>query len=352
MGFESGVDVVVRNTFLEFSDDVPALGWLESRRARAVSDLTDMKLPLKVELSNSHGFCEISRHRLSSNVDCGIALGVPERRHSNSPLAAVPEECGDVFGVDGMFGITPQTHFQECMVNNRLSHAVFAAHAPNSRDCRQMFPDTKSQPKCGRNVGGVENRARLQLAAHINVGSQWSEQIVAPAHHIENSIPPHFDGQETTVMLRNLPRNYDRIALLKLLDGHGFHCLYDFVYLPRDFQNGANLGYAFVNFPWHGHAVRLMMALQGFCMWEDGSNQACETSWSNPNQGLGAHVERYRNSPVMHTSIPDEFKPMIFNNGVRTVFPAPTKPIKAPKVRLVRTLTNDSKSNSLERSHS
>ena len=33
-------------------------------------------------------------------------------------------------------------------------------------------------------------------------------------------------------------------------------------------------------------------------------------NWSHPYQGLDAHIERYRNSPVMHEDVPDEYKPM------------------------------------------
>ena len=28
--------------------------------------------------------------------------------------------------------------------------------------------------------------------------------------------------------------------------------------------------------------------------------KVCRVTWSGPHQGLAAHVERYRNSPVMH----------------------------------------------------
>ena len=47
-------------------------------------------------------------------------------------------------------------------------------------------------------------------------------------------------------------------------------------------------------------------------------------------RGLEAHVERYRNSPVMHRSVPDQYKPVIFKDGVRKPFPRATKKVKAP----------------------
>jgi len=144
------------------------------------------------------------------------------------------------------------------------------------------------------------------------------------------------DESNTTVMLRNIPNRYTQQMLLTLLEEHGFSPLFDFVYLPMDFRNGVNLGYAFVNLLTHQDATRLMQTFQGFSSWFLDSAKVCEVSWAHPHQGLHEHVERYRNSPVMHPSMPDEYKPMVFKNGIRIAFPAPTKAIRAPKLRPVR----------------
>jgi hypothetical protein len=124
--------------------------------------------------------------------------------------------------------------------------------------------------------------------------------------------------------------------LLALLDDHGFRKSFDFVYLPMDFRNSVNLGYAFVNLALHEDALRLMETFQGYAEWAFESPKVCEVSWAHPHQGLHEHVERYRNSPVMHSCMPDEYKPMLFNAGERVAFPEPTKPIRAPKLRPVR----------------
>jgi len=54
--------------------------------------------------------------------------------------------------------------------------------------------------------------------------------------------------------------------------------------------------------------------------------------WNDKCQGLSELVERYRNSPVMHASVPQECKPVIFLNGRTVKFPEPTQQIKPPKV--------------------
>lgn len=162
----------------------------------------------------------------------------------------------------------------------------------------------------------------------------------AAAKPAQQSPPPEVKESGTTVMLRNIPNKYTQDTLLSLLDDHHFHRKYDFVYLPMDFRNAVNLGYAFVNLLTHAIALELMDSLQGYDAWSFESSKVCEVSWAHPHQGFEEHVERYRNSPVMHPTMPDEYKPMIFKDGVRVAFPQPTKAIRAPKLRPVRERPN------------
>jgi RNA recognition motif-containing protein len=144
--------------------------------------------------------------------------------------------------------------------------------------------------------------------------------------------PVEVESWRTTVMLRNLPRGLARNDLLHLLDSKGLRGKYDFVYMPFDFDTLTNLTHAFVNFCSPAHVEYAWKALDGFSGWV-GDRTECRMAWNDKQQGLPSLIDRYRNSPVMHKSVPVECKPMLFHNGVNLEFPAPTAPLKMPKFR-------------------
>merc|ERR1712216_388060 len=111
----------------------------------------------------------------------------------------------------------------------------------------------------------------------------------------------------------------------------GIRGRYDFIYLPMDFRRRAGLGYAFVNMVTVQDAKALRESLHGFSAWEVASQKVLEVHFGDLLQGLRPHVERYRNSPVMHASVPESCRPAIFENGKKVSFPPPTKRIRAPK---------------------
>lgn len=137
--------------------------------------------------------------------------------------------------------------------------------------------------------------------------------------------------KKTTLMLRNVPLQCTRSMLLDLLNAEGFKGKFDFVYLPINFDTRLAFGYCFINFVDEVTAESARSHFHGFNNWKVTCKEPCETSWSDPYQGLAANIERYRNSPVMHSSIPEEHKPVLFAGSKRKAFPAPTRFIKPPR---------------------
>jgi hypothetical protein len=134
-------------------------------------------------------------------------------------------------------------------------------------------------------------------------------------------------------MLKNVPNDYNRDMLLEMLDENGFQGRYNFVYFPMDFKRWSGLGYAFVNMATHEDGVELMEKLNGFAGWKKHSSKVCQVAWGDQGQGLDAHIQRYRNSPVMHPDWPEEVRPLLFVDGERVDFPPPTKKLKPPRVK-------------------
>ncbi|CAK8988031.1 unnamed protein product [Durusdinium trenchii] len=137
-------------------------------------------------------------------------------------------------------------------------------------------------------------------------------------------------GGITTLMLRNIPVTFNRESLLADFDARGFRGQYDFFYLPIDFQTDNNLGYAFVNLVTPMSAERFRSTYQGLALAGDRSKKICAVAPAT-TQGRAANVEYYRNSNVM--SMEDKYQPVVFENGMRARFPAPTKAVKPIRYR-------------------
>jgi len=150
--------------------------------------------------------------------------------------------------------------------------------------------------------------------------------------------PDIDESERTTVMLKNLPKGLSRAMLLELLDNKGFAKQCNFVYLPVEFTRRSCMGYAFVNFEHPSMVSEFWCAFEGLTDWPVPSSKICRVTWSSPLQGLAEHVDRFRNSPLMHTTVPDECRPILLRGGMRVPFPAPTKTLRAPRPRASRSM--------------
>jgi len=126
-------------------------------------------------------------------------------------------------------------------------------------------------------------------------------------------------SERTTLVLRKLPKNENLSSMLAMLDKAGLKGLYDFVYLPMDFKKGKVFGHLIVNFVSNESAEQANFHFAG---------AGATIEWSEQHQGLDALIQRYRNSPIMHPTMPEASKPLIFSEGFVVPFPAPTEEIQ------------------------
>jgi hypothetical protein len=172
------------------------------------------------------------------------------------------------------------------------------------------------------------------LAMH----SAPSTEIGSASSHCSDSEVEMEDGQgRTSVILKNIPDGCDRAILLKTLMAEKFLNSVNFLYLPMAFdrKETASFRYAFISFTTPECAKRFHNHFSGFTNWDQALpnvGSGCITEWC-ALQGCASHIARYRNSPMMHPSVEDHFKPILLRQGQRLPFPPPTVEIKPPRQR-------------------
>lgn len=144
--------------------------------------------------------------------------------------------------------------------------------------------------------------------------SLWSDDDLTPHAQVQDS--------RTTIVIRGLAGTLSQADFLQVLDSESTSGQYDFVYLPTDFKRNVRFGYAIVNFVSSRAARSTFSLLAG--------RHGMTVEWSESHQGLDALTQRYRNSTVMHESVADVHKPLIFALGERVSFPAPTEVLTVP----------------------
>lgn len=338
--------LVVKHTFLELSG---AANSTARKRSWSDSDLLEVSgaedIPLEIKESKDPSI-DADSDGSTTDADTAAETSSSDESGEKSSIAS------DTEPLHTAFSRVPQLAVPPCLVAGTGNMMYMVQMAPNGMQmmCPMQPPGMFSQPATLEQQAmsldayatqlAVEARrakAAASAASRKSSAGSWSEMRKASFGSQSDLFPNDKEEIEnddrTTLMFRNLPNNYTRAALLDMLDAEGFNKVYSFVYLPTDFKNFAGFGYAFVNFATHEAAVRAKRHFQRYCKWSVPSQKVCEVVWSGPVQGLANHTERYRNSPVMHDSVPDEYKPVVFVDGKRVKFPAPTKKIRPPRVR-------------------
>jgi len=265
-----------------------------------------------------------------------------------------------------MFYFTPMSGEQQAMAL-KAQASQFMAQAKQAEEAAQL---ARSAVEASLRTAGQHAKRTKRRAAkkqHKSLQQQSPEQQHCPQSELPDStlasFPPltatvskscsvtpsaeaakptklhdhllRCNKELTTIMLRNMPTDLTRDMLVELLDSYGLQGCYNFVYLPFHLLRLTGLGHAFVDFATSFDAKRAKTALEGFSSWPVTSAQdkVCEVSWANSLQGLSAHIEFYRNSPVMHETVPEEYKPILLEGGIRQPFPFPTKQIQPPRVK-------------------
>lgn len=133
------------------------------------------------------------------------------------------------------------------------------------------------------------------------------------------------DDTRTTLMIKNIPNKYTSKMLLAAID-ENHRGTYDFIYLPIDFKNKCNVGYAFINMINPQHIIPFYQTFNGK-KWEKFNSEKVASLAYARIQGKSALILHFQNSSLMNED--KRCRPILFhsegpNAGDQEPFPMGT----------------------------
>ncbi|XP_078441646.1 protein MEI2-like 4 [Wolffia australiana] len=143
------------------------------------------------------------------------------------------------------------------------------------------------------------------------------DAAAAPMGQLENKRQYELDlekissGQDsrTTLMIKNIPNKYTSKMLLASIDER-HRGTYDFIYLPIDFKNKCNVGYAFINMVDPLQIIPFFQTFNGK-KWEKFNSEKVASLAYARIQGKQALVAHFQNSSLMNED--KRCRPILFH---------------------------------------
>ncbi|KAL9229226.1 hypothetical protein vseg_004714 [Gypsophila vaccaria] len=118
------------------------------------------------------------------------------------------------------------------------------------------------------------------------------------------------DDSRTTLMIKNIPNKYTSKMLLAAID-ENHKGTFDFLYLPIDFKNKCNVGYAFINMLTPLHIIPFYKAFNGK-KWEKFNSEKVASLAYARIQGRTALISNFQNSSLMNED--KRCRPILFHS--------------------------------------
>ncbi|XP_022148893.1 protein MEI2-like 4 isoform X1 [Momordica charantia] len=151
------------------------------------------------------------------------------------------------------------------------------------------------------------------------------------------------EDNRTTLMIKNIPNKYTSKMLLAAIDER-HRGTYDFIYLPIDFKNKCNVGYAFINMTDPSLIIPFYEAFNGK-KWEKFNSEKVASLAYARIQGKAALIAHFQNSSLMNED--KRCRPILFN----TDGPNAGDQVPFPMGVNVRTRPGKARTNTHEENH-
>ncbi|XP_073148316.1 protein MEI2-like 2 isoform X2 [Henckelia pumila] len=146
----------------------------------------------------------------------------------------------------------------------------------------------------------------------FRIGTIESDVLLENRKQYQLDLEKIVDGEDnrTTLMIKNIPNKYTSKMLIAAIDEIQ-EIIYDFIYLPIDFKNKCNVGYAFINLVSPSHIINFYKAFNGK-KWEKFNSEKVASLAYARIQGLAALISNFQNSTLMNED--RRCRPIIFKS--------------------------------------
>ncbi|KAG5544777.1 hypothetical protein RHGRI_017278 [Rhododendron griersonianum] len=261
----------------------------------------------------------------------GPFIGSPNPHHVGSAPSGVlldrhfgyfPESPDTSFMSSGGFGGTSLGRKTASYVMNVGPHPVMSAglsfpgNMPeNGSPSSRMMSLSRNGPMYIANgsfqgIGLTSNEGLLERSRSRKVEYNVNQIDSKKQYQLDLDKIKSGEDTKTTLMIKNIPNKYTSKMLLAAID-ENHRGSYDFLYLPIDFKNKCNVGYAFINMVSPSHIIPFYEALNGK-KWEKFNSEKVASLAYARIQGKVALVTHFQNSSLMNED--KRCRPILFQS--------------------------------------
>ncbi|XP_020252006.1 protein MEI2-like 2 isoform X1 [Asparagus officinalis] len=255
-------------------------------------------------------------HRHSHHVGSAPS-GIPFER----PLGYFPESPDTSFMNSVAFGGTGTSRNEGSLMMNYArspmnSVALLSGHiSDNGSPNFRMLPSQRMGPSFFGNApysgfGTIGYEGLTERTRSRRVDNNGSQLDSKKQYQLDLEKIASGEDTRTTLMIKNIPNKYTSKMLLAAID-ETHKGTYDFLYLPIDFKNKCNVGYAFINMVSSSHIVSFYQTFNGK-KWEKFNSEKVASLAYARIQGTAALVTHFQNSSLMNED--KRCRPILFNS--------------------------------------
>lgn len=196
--------------------------------------------------------------------------------------------------------------------SKKLNPQVSSSAPSNTSPIMIRLNEEKDDGHTPKNRGKMGYHGRgTSTRSHSPNHDDMNEDDKSPIFELNVSKILSGEDKRTSLMIKNIPNKYNQDMVLEALN-HNHDGLYDFFYLPIDFKNKCNVGYAFINFK---NPLSIPSFYEEFNnkKWKKfNSEKVCQISYARI-QGKYAMLEHFKNSSLLFEDA--KCQPLIFHDG-------------------------------------